>query len=97
MRSCCRGAEMVEVMLTTAPLFASAIAAKSGSVCSGAPAACTPAAFIPTDGAVTPCAAFPDMFACGSAVLEQPAARMTAESKQAERILAFMGHPGALD
>jgi hypothetical protein len=79
---------MVEVMFTTAPLFASAIAAKSGS------------AWI---GALAPCAAccagadFPGIFACGSELLEQPAARMTAESKQTESILAFMDHLKSLD
>src|SRR6266850_7662794 len=77
---------MVEVMFTTAPLFASAIAAKSGSTCAGAPpAACAPAG----DGAVAPWAAW----VFGSDGLEQPPARMTADSKQTEKILAFMGSP----
>ena len=79
---------MVEVMLTTAPLFASAIAAKSGSVCSGAPAACTPAG----DGALAPCAACgAEALASGSDVLEQPPTISAAASKETASIPGFIG------
>src|SRR3954466_6675971 len=70
-------------MLTTAPLLASAIAAKSGSACIGAPAACAPVAA----GAVAPCAA--GAFAGVSVAGEQPEPNRAA-IKEIVRIAGFM-------
>src|SRR5260221_2010672 len=80
-------------MLTTAPLFASAIVAKSGSVCIGAPAACTPAG----DGALAPCAACEDgcALACGSEGLEQPLAMNSAASKEAASFIGGLSSNGS--
>src|SRR5882672_10288740 len=65
-------------MLTTAPLFASAIAAKSGSDCIGAPAA----AWLVEGAALAPCAAC----ALGvSATLEHPPAASAAANRKTER------------
>src|SRR5260221_3258228 len=80
-------------MLTTAPLFASAIVAKSGSVCIGAPAACTP----PGDGALAPCAACEDgcALACGSEGLEQPLAMNSAASKETASFIGSLSSNGS--
>src|SRR5438067_10332167 len=77
---------MVEVMFTTAPLFASAIAAKSGSAWIGAPEGCTPAG----DGALAPCEACAGGCGCGSD-LEQPPAINAAASKETASIPGFIG------
>ncbi len=77
-------------MLTTAPLFASAIVAKSGSVCIGAPEACTPAG----DSALAPCAACEDGCGCACACgsdLEQPPTINNAASRETASIPGFIG------
>src|SRR5258706_7656053 len=84
---------MGEVMFTTVFLFASAIAAKSGRICTGAPAAATPAG----EGAVAPCAACEDgcAFACGSEGLEQPLAMNSAASKETASFIGSLSSNGS--
>src|SRR5260221_14013400 len=80
-------------MLATAPLFAWAIVAKSGSVCIGAPEACTPAG----DGAGPPCAACEDgcALACGSEGLEQPLAMNSAAGKETASFIGSLSPNGS--
>src|SRR5689334_16425990 len=80
---------MVARMFTTAPLLASAMAAKSGSDCTGAPAACAPFGLF-ADAVVAPCAAWG--FA-GCSVAGEQAAPRQAVIKEKARIAGFMGQP----
>src|SRR5438067_557309 len=93
----CGETTFVAVMLTTAPLFASTITAKSGSVCVAPPAACAPACCA---GAVAPAAGTltlaGDALALTGSSLEQPLVSNAAAATANSTTLAFTGPPSGI-